>query len=112
MCSRANSERFQHGGTEGSLHTLSPLAGDPPPHRIGNFSELRHGVCKLIRRLRLRPIAHCLLGLRMHFNEDAIGAGRDGGPRHWQDFVASARAVRRISDDGQVLKLLHDGDRG
>ncbi len=46
----------------------------------------------------------------MNFDEQAIGAGSDGGAGHRRHFVAASGAVRRIGKHRKVRKFLDNGN--
>ena len=59
----------------------------------------------------LSAIASGLVGVMMDFDDQSIGSGGDRGPRHRQHLVAPPGPVRRIGNDRQMGKLLHDRNR-
>ncbi len=58
----------------------------------------------------LRAVGERLLRLVVHFDDDAVGAGGDGGAGHGQHVVALAGAVAGVDEDGQVAEALHGGN--
>src|SRR6266550_6302751 len=51
----------------------------PSPNRFRNYPHLPHQLRELIREERLRAVRQRLFGIRMDFDDDAVGAGRDRG---------------------------------
>ncbi len=75
-----------------------------------NLLDLVHHARELIGVDGLRAVGERLLGLVVHFDQDAVGADGDGGAGHGQHLVALAGAVARVDEDGQVAEPLHGGN--
>ena len=86
------SHLFSHGGCDGAA------AGD--------------GVEELREVERLIAVGQGPLGIGMDFEDQAVGAGGDGGDGHVRDQVGVAGAVAGIDDDRQVRLVMQIGHRG
>ena len=80
------------------------------PHRWSNHPKLLHHLRELLRLQRLRAVAERVIGIGMHFHQQAVGACCDRGASHRDHFVAASGAVRWVGDDGQVRERLHHRD--
>src|SRR5262249_8185832 len=88
------------------------LQADAAADRRPDDPQLRHQAIELRRQQRLRAVAERVVGIVVHLDDEAVGAGRDGGARHRRHLVAASRSMARIADHGQVAELLDDGDGG
>src|ERR1700677_5098940 len=77
-----------------------------PVHGRGDYSQLIHERCTLLREQRLRSIGKCLIRAGMNFDEQPVTAGGDRGAGHGRNLVAAPGTVRRISQHGQMRELL------
>ena len=55
---------------------------------------------------RLLAVGECFLGVRVDFDQQAIGAAGNGGFAKWGDPVSHAGTMRRVDDDRQWRTLL------
>src|ERR1700681_1111536 len=60
----------------------------------------------------LHAVGEGLVWSMMHFDEQAVGANGCGGAREGQNFVAFARAVTGIDQDGQMAALFYGWNDG
>ena len=67
---------------------------------------------KFLGELGLHAVGERLVWLVMDFDEQAIGADRDGGARQRQNFVALACAVAGIDKNGEMAAFFDGGDYG
>src|SRR5689334_19089855 len=51
-----------------------------------------------------------MVGVVVHFDEQAIRTGSHGSASHGWNFVAAASAVRRIGNHREMREFLDDGD--
>ena len=58
--------------------------------------------CQLTRKQRLRSIAPCLLGARVHLHGHTVGAGSDRGAGERRDEARDAGRVTGVHHHGQV----------
>ena len=74
----------------------------PTTGAICAISSIMRG--KLVGVDGLRAVGERLFGLVVHFDQDAVSAGGDGGAGHGQHAVAPAGAVAGVDQDGQVAE--------
>src|SRR5688572_14557986 len=84
------------------------LETDTAPDCRRDDAEFRHQTIELCREHRLGPVAQSAIGIVVHLDDQAVGAGGDGRPRHGRDFIAAAHAVAGIDKDRKMRELLHD----
>src|SRR2546425_9188451 len=82
------------------------LQTDAAADRRRNDSQLRHQPVELRREHRLGAIAERVIGIAMHLDQQAVGAGRHRRTRHRRDLVAPPRSVAGIDDDRKMTELL------
>src|SRR5688572_23384672 len=86
------------GSEERSASPPAPrdgLEADAAADRRSDDPQLRHQAIELRRVQRLRAVALGAIRVAMHLDEQAVGAGGDGGARHRRDLIAAAGAVAR-----------------
>ncbi len=76
-------------------------------HHLRQFSQLIHQCFEFCESQRLLPVRQRFFGIRVNFDEQAIGAGGQRGFASGGHEFAIARAVRRIDDDWQMRQLFH-----
>src|ERR1019366_5294652 len=79
-------------------------------HDRRDLLNLVHHARELVRIDGLRTVRERLLRLMVHFNHHTICTDGNRSARHWQHFVALARAVAWVDKDWQVAELLHGGN--
>ncbi len=60
---------------------------------------------------RLRSVGERVVGIVMHFDEQAVGSSGDRSAGHRRNFVAASGAMRRIGPHRQVRKFLDHRNR-
>src|ERR1035437_7054842 len=68
--------------------------------------QFAHHPCEIAQRKGLRSVADGLLGTRMDFHDQAVGADRHSGARKRRNQAALAGGVAGIENDRQVRKLV------
>src|SRR5215469_12238822 len=71
-------------------------------HLVGEFGEL-------FGEDGLHAVGKRLLRLMVNFDKETVGAYGNSRARKWQDFVALARAVAGIDENGQMAPFFNGG---
>src|SRR5579875_971249 len=94
-----------------SVHLLDG-GGDGAVDDRGKLAELGDEFGELVGEEGLRAVGHGLVGVGVHFHEEAVRAGRDRGECERWNEIALANAVRRIAENGEVRELFEHRDGG
>jgi hypothetical protein len=76
-------------------------------YHCGDLAYLEHQLVELIREQRLGTVGERLVGLVVHFHEQAISSDGYCCTRQRSDFVAFAGAVAGIDQDRQMAQALY-----
>jgi hypothetical protein len=77
-----------------------------PSHGFGHAAEAFDDLVELGGQKRLMPVGQGRGGVGMTFNDDPIGARRDGGFGHGNNVIPHADAVGGIHQNGQMRQRL------
>ena len=80
-------------------------------YRLCDDPDLIHELPELIWIERLGTVGASFWGVGVYLYHQSIRARGNGGPCHRNDLRPNPRPVTRISDDREVGKGFHDGDR-
>ena len=95
-----------------SAWTVARCVGTFAPQHRRDLPDLLHERVELIGKQRLHAIRQRAIGIVMDFDDQTVGSNGDSGAGERRHFVALARAVAGIDDDGQMAEALHGGNDG